>query len=186
MTKKTALVLIDVQNDYFPGGSMELVAPTAAAATASTLLTHFRQRLQPVIHIQHIALQEGATFFLPNTPGANIHQSVAPLPSEKVITKHFPNSFRETTLLEYLREEQITHLVFCGMMTDICIDASVRAAFDLGFENTVISDAVTTRDRELHGETIPAGNITNSFLAGLNALGGLYTQILSAEQYLTK
>ncbi|RAJ83585.1 nicotinamidase-related amidase [Chitinophaga dinghuensis] len=186
MAKKTALVLIDLQNDYFPGGAMELVAPDIAAATASHLLSHFRNSQQPVIHIQHIALQEGATFFLPNTPGAAIHQSVHPLPSEKVITKHFPNSFRDTALLEYLQAEHITHLVFCGMMTDICIDATVRAAFDLGFENTIISDAVTTRNRELHGETIPAGNITKSFLAGLNALGGLYTQIQSGEQYLTK
>lgn len=181
---KTALLIIDIQNDYFPGGTMELVSADETAEKAARILGHFRDRHLPVIHIQHIALQEGATFFLPNTPGADIHKRVKPLADEKIITKNYPNSFRDTELLEWLRNNNISNLVICGMMTDVCVDATTRAAMDFGFKNTIITDAVTTRDRELSGEVIPARQITKAYLAGLNALGGLYAEIRTSEQYL--
>ena len=75
----TALVLIDIQNDYFSGGAMELVGTEAAAQKAAQLLAAFRAKGQPVVHIQHLATRLGATFFLPGTPGADIHSSVRPL-----------------------------------------------------------------------------------------------------------
>jgi len=184
MKSQKALVIIDIQNDYFPKGAMELVSALEAAEKANKMLTYFRNNKMLVIHIKHIALQEGANFFLPNTLGAEIHKSVFPLPAEKVIAKHYPNSFRDTELLKYLQENKISDLVFCGMMTDVCIDASVRAAMDYGFNNTIIADTVATRDRELNGETIPAVQITKSYLAGLNALGGLYATIETSSAYI--
>lgn len=190
MTKEinnnTALLLIDIQNDYFPGGTMELFAPNEVAEKAKTVLSYFRDHAMPVVHIQHIAVQEGAGFFLPETKGAEIHESVQPLKNEKVIVKNFPNSFRETGLLNYLKEKSISNLVICGMMTDVCVSSTTRAATDFGFHNTVISDAVTTRDRHFEGKIISAQQITESFLAGLNALGGLYATIESSEIYLKK
>ena len=184
--EKTALIIIDIQNDYFPGGTMELVEPEKAALKAKEVLSYFRENRMPVIHVQHIALQEGATFFLPNTKGAEINSIVAPLANEKVITKNYPNSFRDTKLLEYLHENNITNLVFAGMMTDVCIDATVRASMDNGFTNTLITDAVATRDRELNGKVVPASQINTAFLAGLNALGGLYATVLSSDEFLAK
>lgn len=184
--EKTALIIIDIQNDYFPGGTMELVEPEKAALKAKEVLSYFRENKMPVIHVQHIALQDGATFFLPNTKGAEINSIVAPLANEKVITKNYPNSFRDTKLLEYLHENNITNLVFAGMMTDVCIDATVRASMDNGFNNTLISDAVATRDRELNGKVVPASQINTAFLAGLNALGGLYATVLSSDEFLAK
>lgn len=184
--EKTALIIIDIQNDYFPGGTMELVEPEKAALKAKEVLSYFRENKMPVIHVQHIAVQEGATFFLPNTKGAEINSIVAPLANEKVITKNYPNSFRDTKLLEYLHENKITNLIFAGMMTDVCIDATVRASMDNGFNNTLISDAVATRDRELNGKVVPASQINTAFLAGLNALGGLYATVLSSDEFLAK
>jgi nicotinamidase-related amidase len=181
---KTALLIIDIQNDYFPGGTMELVSADETAEKAAQMLKYFRDMQLPVIHIQHIALQEGATFFLPNTPGAEINKSVRPLAGEKIITKNYPNSFRDTELLEWLKHNNISNLVICGMMTDVCVDATTRAAMDFGFHNTIITDAVTTRDRDLNGEVIPAGQITKAYVAGLNALGGLYAKVSTSEQYL--
>jgi nicotinamidase-related amidase len=180
----TALVIIDVQNDYFAGGNMSLVGSVEASQKAKQILEYYRQNHLPVIHIKHIALQAGATFFLPGTNGAEIHPSVTPKDGEKVITKHFPNSFRETELLSYLKSKGITKLVICGMMTDVCVDATVRAAMDLGFTNTVIGDACATRDRELGTETIKAEEVNESFLAGMAALDGLYAKVLTTEQYL--
>ncbi len=57
---KTALILIDIQNDYFPGGRMELEDPLEAAAQARRLLDFFRQQGWPTVHIQHISTRPGA------------------------------------------------------------------------------------------------------------------------------
>lgn len=85
---KQALLLIDIQNDNFPGGAMELVGSVAAAAKAGLLLHAFRENGIPVLHVQHISARPGAAFFLPGTPGAQIHQSVAPRPDEPVFQKN--------------------------------------------------------------------------------------------------
>jgi nicotinamidase-related amidase len=180
----TALVIIDVQNDYFPGGKMSLVGSVEASQKAKELLEYYRLHHMPVIHIKHIALQAGATFFLPDTKGAEIYSAVIPKDGEKIITKHYPNSFRETDLLAHLKSKGITSLVICGMMTDVCVDATVRASMDLGFNNTVIGDACATRDRELGTETIKASEINEAFLAGMSALDGLYAKVMTTEQYL--
>ena len=126
----TCLMLVDIQNDYFPGGNMELAGIEAAAANARLLLNEFRKNDQPVIHIQHIAIHGGATFFLPETNGAEINQRVVPQGDEIVVVKNYPNSFRDTRLLEILRQQRISDLLICGAMSHMCIDASVRAAFD--------------------------------------------------------
>src|SRR5215510_133910 len=99
----TALIIIDIQNDYFPGGTMTLVGPDAAAANAAKLLKTFREKKLPIVHVQHLSVRPGATFFLPGTKGAEIHESVRPVGSETLIQKNFPNAFRETKLLEHLR-----------------------------------------------------------------------------------
>jgi nicotinamidase-related amidase len=183
-SNKTALVIIDIQNDYFPGGTMELASADDTAAKAASVLSYFRKKEMPVIHVQHISLQEGATFFLPNTEGAEIHKSMTPLKTEKVITKNFPNSFRDTKLLDYLKENNISKLILCGMMTDVCVDSTTRAAMDYGFENTIITDAVTTKTREFNGKVLLAEQVTESYLSGLNALGGLYAKLESSEKYV--
>lgn len=182
--ENTALLIIDVQNDYFKGGNMELVGYEAAGKNTKQVLEYFRAKNLPVIHIKHIATQEGATFFLPNTSGAEINSVVAPKEGEKIITKNYPNSFRETELLSYLQSKGIKNLVITGMMTDVCVDATVRAAMDLGFSNTVIGDAVATRDRELYGKTVTASDINRSYLAGMTALGNLYAKVVTTKEFL--
>ncbi len=165
---KQALLLIDIQNDYFDGGTMTLVNARTASRQAKLLLEAFRNKHLPVIHIQHIAIRPTATFFLPDTFGANIHEDVQPLQGEKVVIKHFPNSFRETELLDVLREYEITHLTVAGMMTHMCIDATTRAATDLGYVCTLVGDACATRNLEINGETVKAADVHNAFLAALN------------------
>jgi nicotinamidase-related amidase len=176
---KTGLVLVDIQNDYFPGGSMELVGMDAAADMASTVLEQFRQRKNPVYHIQHISTRPGATFFVPGTEGMKTHASVASVEDEAVIQKNFPNSFRDTSLLETLRADSIEHLVICGAMSHMCIDATTRAAFDLGFSCTVVSDACATRDLQFQGEPVSAKNVHAAFMA---ALAVPYASVVTAKE----
>ncbi|MCX5893908.1 MAG: cysteine hydrolase family protein, partial [Deltaproteobacteria bacterium] len=128
-----ALLLVDLQNDYFPGGKMELVGINEAVIQAQALLAEFRRRHWPTYHIQHVSLRAGAPFFVPGTPGVEIQTLIAPLPGETVLEKHFPNSFRDTGLQEKLAAAQVQELVICGAMSHMCIDATTQAAVDLGF-----------------------------------------------------
>ncbi|GAB6190767.1 cysteine hydrolase family protein [Desulfocastanea catecholica] len=136
------LLLIDLQNDYFVGGNMALVHINQAAANARQLLEKFRSKNLPVIHIQHIAARPGVTFFLPNTNGVEINEMVSPIKGEKVVNKSYPNSFRETELLEILKKTEKDTVVICGAMSHMCIDATTRAAFDYGFNCVVVEDAL--------------------------------------------
>lgn len=177
----TALILIDIQKDYFSGGRKELVGSIEAAGAATRLLAEFRKASWPVIHIQHVSVQPAATFFLPGTAGIEIYPSVTPQPDEPVVIKHYPNSFRETDLLEIIRRANVDGILFCGMMTSMCIDATVRAAFDLGFTCTIAQDACATLDLTFNGETIPARQVHGSFLA---ALGAVYANIRTTDAIL--
>jgi len=176
---QTALLLIDIQNDYFPGGAMELAGSPEAGQRAAALLASFRGKGLPVIHVQHISTRPGATFFLPDTRGVEIHECVAPQTGETVIRKHFPNSFRETPLLDHLRGRKIDTLVIGGMMTHMCVDTTVRAAFDLGFANQLAHDACATRALSFGGSTVTATDVQTAFIASLN---GLFAKVQSAGE----
>jgi len=175
----SALLIIDIQNDYFPGGAMALVNPDAAAANAAKLLTAHRKKGLPVIHMQHLSVRPGATFFIPGTPGAEIHASVKPLPGETVFQKNFPNSFRETPLLEHLRGAGVANLVIAGMMTHMCVDTTTRAAADLGFACSLAHDACATRALSFNGVEVPAQSVQAAYMAGLN---GLFAKVLPAAE----
>lgn len=179
--ENAALLLIDIQNDYFPGGRFELDQADAAATQARAALDFFRERSLPVLHVRHESPQPGATFFLPGTPGAELHPRVEPRPGEAVVLKHFPNSFRQTDLQERLRALEVKHLVVVGMMTLMCVDATVRAAADLGYTVTVLLDACAARSLEFQGQTVPAPQVHAAFLA---ALGMGYAQVQATADFL--
>jgi nicotinamidase-related amidase len=178
---KAALILIDIQNDYFPGGAMELAGMTQAAAQAREALTACRQARRPIFHIQHLALGPGATFFRPDTPGVEINESVHPLPGEPLIQKHYPNAFRDTDLKEALQTAGVKEVVISGAMSHMCVDATTRAAFDYGFTCTVIHDACASRDLVFEGLTIPAAQVHGAFMA---ALGMRYARVMSLKEFL--
>lgn len=178
---KTVLILIDIQNDYFSNGKMELHESEMAGNNASKILQKFRNDDLPVIHIQHISTRSDATFFIPNTKGAEIHNDVKPLKGEEVIIKHYPNSFRDTDLLKILKERNIEKLVICGMMTHMCVDATTRASKDFGFDCIVIGDACATRDLEINGEKVKATEVQKSFLSALNYF---YSNVINTQEYL--
>jgi len=174
----TALVLIDIQKDYFPGGTMELSGAEAAVAKAARVLGWFREKGWPVVHVRHLAAQPDATFFIPGTAGADFHSYVMPQGNETVIEKHFPNSFRETPLKSMLEQAKVTKLVIAGSMTHMCVDATTRAAFDLGFQCVVLADACATRDLAFGHVTVPAAHVQAAFLA---ALGAVYAQVTGVK-----
>ncbi len=175
MGDTSALILVDIQNDYFPGGRNPLVGAEAAVQVAREVLEDARQRRDTVIHVLHISLRPNATFFLPGTTGVEIHPLVAPRGDELLMQKHHPNAFRETMLLDQLRRRQISRLRFCGMMTHMCIDTTVRAAADLGFDCAVVGDATATKDLTHGNVTVPAAHVQAAYLAGLD---GLFAKVI--------
>ena len=178
---KTGLILVDIQNDYFAGGRMELVGMEEAAENASQLLAYFRDNQKPTFHIQHVSTREGATFFLPNTRGVEFHDSIKPAPDDRVIQKNFPNSFRETALFDALKRAQVDSVVICGAMSHMCIDATTRAAADLGFQCTLIHDACATRNLEFGTQKVLAEDEHASFMAALNAA---YARVISCKEFI--
>jgi len=175
----TALVIIDIQNDYFPGGAMELEGAEAAGQNAAAAIRTFRARGLPVIHVRHLSVRPGSTFFIPGTKGADIHALVRPQGGETVIEKNFPNSFRSTALKEILDQQQIKNLALAGMMTHMCVDATVRHAADLGYRITLLGDACATRAQSFGGETVPARQVHAAFLAALN---GFYAKVIPSHE----
>jgi len=162
---------------------MELVGIDKAAANAHILLNEFRKAKLPVIHIRHISTRPGATFFLPETDGAKINQSVTPQDDEIVVVKSFPNGFRGTSLFEILREGKSDTLVICGAMSHMCIDATTRAAFDLGFNCIVAEDACATRNLMFKGKTIKASDVHASFMAALSVP---YAKVMATNELIER
>ncbi len=168
---KTALLVIDIQKDYFPGGKYELVNPLAAAKNAYMLLQCFRGHSGHHVHIQHISLEPDATFFIKGDSGSDIHDSAAHFEGEPIVYKHEPNSFLNTNLLEMLKGWGVERVVITGMMSHMCVDATARAASDLGFKVIIAEDACATRDLQFGGTTIPADHVHKAFMSALQSYG---------------
>ena len=173
-----ALLIIDIQRDYFPGGAFPLVEPERAAANAATVLDAFRSAGDPVVHLQHVWDAPDATFMRPGTDGVEIHDAVAPAAGEPVLQKAAPNGFVDTRLEEELRRRDVDELVVAGMMSSMCVDATVRAAVDLGFTTTVVHDACAAPDLEFLGEAIPGAAVHGAFMA---ALADGYASLVAAD-----
>jgi nicotinamidase-related amidase len=178
-----ALLIIDIQNDYFPGGAFPLADPEAAAASARSVLERFRAADEPVIHLQHASTGPDARFMIPGTEGQQIHEAVAPIAGETVIEKGAPNGFVATSLEDHLRDDSIDELIVCGMMTSMCVDATVRAASDMGFGVTVVHDACAAPSLQFQDMSIEAPAVHGAFLA---ALGSRYATVVSAEDLLAE
>lgn len=175
------LLLIDIQNDYFPGGRNELCGAEKAVFQAVRLLSFFREKRMPVFHIRHINDRQGSTFFLPETMGSEIHTSVAPIKNETIIIKHSPDSFFQTGLNELLNKSGIRDLAVCGMMTHMCVDTTVRAAKNYGYNITLMEDACATKDLTHNGNIIPAATVGSVYMASLEKT---FAKIINTEKWL--
>jgi len=180
---KRALVLIDIQNDYFPGGKWTLSGIESAADNAAKVLAAARAAGDLVVHVRHEFPTAEAPFFAPGSEGAKIHPKTRNLDGEQVVLKHHVNSFRETDLKAILDRNGVEEVVICGAMSHMCVDAGTRAANDLGYQCVVVHDACATRDQEFEGTVVPAAQVHAAFMAALR-FG--YATLLTTEEYLAK
>lgn len=178
---KQAVIVVDIQNDYFPGGLWTLHGAEAAADKAAQVIAGAREAGDLVVHIRHEFTSPDAPFFRPGSEGAHIHPKVLNAPGEPVVLKHFVNSFRETELREILVRNGVEKVTVVGSMSHMCIDGVARAAADYGYEVTVVHDACATRDLEFNGRTIPAEQVHAAFMS---ALAFAYAKVVSTGEYL--
>ncbi|MBE1281749.1 MAG: isochorismatase family protein [Rhodobacteraceae bacterium] len=177
---KSALILIDIQNDYFPGGNWELHKIEESAANARRLLEQARADGQTIVHVRHES-PEGAPFFAVGSKGAEIHPTMQPSAEEAVVTKTEVNAFKGTDLKQILDDASITAVTIAGDMSHMCVDAATRAASDFGYDVTLVEDACSSRDLEFNGDVIPAEQAHKAFMS---ALGFAYATVTTTDAYL--
>jgi nicotinamidase-related amidase len=177
---RPALVIVDIQNFYFPGGSLPLQGSEAASLNAKKVLEMFRAKKWPVIHVRHLS-KSVADAALAGDPQWGFQANVAPFPGEPVVAKREVNAFRGTNLLDLLKGLKVKNLVIIGMQTHMCLEGAVRAAADYGFDVTVAEDACATRDLEFNGIKVPAEAVHLSTLATLK---GNYAKIVTTAELL--
>lgn len=172
-----AVIVVDLQNEYLPSGKLPLTGIEEAVATAAWVIGEARASGEPVIHVRHECATADSPIFTPGTANVEIIAAVQPQEPETVIVKHYPNSFRETGLQALLAEQGIKEVVVVGAMSHMCIDATARAAADLGYAVTVVADACATRDLEFAGTTVAAPDVHAAFMSAL-AFG--YANVVAA------
>lgn len=178
---KQALVLIDLQKDYFPGGKWTLHNVETAAKNAAAILQSARTNGDLIVHVHHEFLIDEPPFFAPQTEGAEIHPSVAPGDGEQTVLKHQVNAFHQTNLKELLDANKIEDVTFVGAMSHMCIDSAARSASDQGFNVTVVEDACASRNLDFDGQTIEASNVHAAYMS---ALSFAFANVVSTEAYL--
>lgn len=179
---KRAIVVVDIQNEYFPSGKMPLVGIVDAVANAARVIEAARSRGDEVIYVRHETPSPKALVFAPGSTGVEINSAVQPLKGEPIILKHYPNAFRGTELKQMLDMKGIKDVVIIGAMSHMCIDATSRAAADLGYNAIIIHDACATTNLEFKGVTIPAVQVHGAFMAGL---AFAYGKVMTTSEYLS-
>jgi nicotinamidase-related amidase len=164
------LLIVDIQDFYFPGDGPGLVNAEQASLTAKEILQVFRDKKQLVVHVRHKSRK-----------GSEIHKNVEPISNEKIITKEEVNSFLGTDLLEYLRGNHINRVVIIGMQTQMCLEAAVRAAHDYGFECVVVQEACATRDLKFGGKVVKAEDVQTSTFATIT--DGGYGKVIEMKVF---
>lgn len=167
MNRKTALLLIDVQQGFdqqsYWGGRRN--NPDAEEKIAD-LLAQWRMQELPIIHVKHNSLTPGSPL-RPGQKGNQIKPEATPRPDEVLIVKQVNSAFIGTPLEAYLKHQGIQHLVICGFITDHCVSTTARMGANLGFSISVVEDATVTFDRHFRGVHYRAEDIHQYHLLSL-------------------
>lgn len=148
-----ALIVIDLQNDYFPEGSFPLWNTETTLLNIETAIEKANQQAVPVILIQHVANSDAgiSPFFNKDTTGVEIHSRILKAaPNAKVVVKEFADSFEQTNLEEALKELGVNELLVCGMMTQNCVTHTAISKAAEKYKVSILADCCTTVDEMIH------------------------------------
>jgi len=182
--ENTALIIIDLQNDYF--GSIKdakwpLYKTEKAAENTLKILTKAREKNLKIVHVRHEFQGDNPPFFAPNTKGSTIHESLTPKENESQVLKNGVNAFLNTDLKAILDESNITNVIIVGAMSYMCIDAVTRAASDYGYNCFLAHDACATSNIEFNGVKVEAKLAHATIMA---ALSFAYANVQTSEEIL--
>lgn len=161
-----ALIVIDVQNDYFSGGASALPNAEQALPNILRLISQARKRGEPVVYIQHIT-PPGAPVFGEGSEGAKLHAQLDVQAADPCFQKAHPSSFQGTGLQDWLQGHGITTVDVCGFMTQMCCDTTTREAYARGYKVRLFSDACAARDLVTDGGTISHDVVHRTHLGAL-------------------
>ncbi len=142
---KRALLVIDVQNEYFTG-KLPVTYPENSFGNIIKVIDFANENKIPVLLIQHTNPGKDSATFKEGTNEHEIHDEVLKRGYDKIIEKNLPGSFTGTELSSWLKENDIDTLVISGYMTQMCCDTTARQAMHLGFNVEFLSDATGTLD----------------------------------------
>jgi nicotinamidase-related amidase len=179
---RTALLLVDLQREFFDGA---LPVPGAAHALAQArgLLEWARTTGVQVVFVRQQATRADAPLFAPGSAGAELAPGLSPRPEELVVTKSAAGAFSRTDLHRTLAARQVELLVVAGLMTHLAVDTTARDATVLGYQVVVVSDATATR-------TLPGprgdGLVDHETLqrAALAVLADRFAEVLTTDEVL--
>lgn len=156
---QSALLVIDLQKDYFSGGKFPLWNTEQTLSNIKAAIEKANQQAIPVIHIQHIASNKVgiAPFFNEGTEGAEIHPAILKAaPNAEVVVKMHANSFHKTRLEATLQQLGVTELIICGMMTQNCVTHTAISKAAEKYTVSILQDCCTTVDEMIHNIALHA------------------------------
>lgn len=176
---KRALLVIDVQNEYFSGllpithpqGHLTNILRAMDAAAASNI---------PCVVVQHTFLQPNMPFFQRGTPQWELHPEVLARPHDLLIEKNLPGSFTGTELESWLRQHGIDTVVIAGYMTHMCCDTTARQAVHRGFTVEFLNDATGTLPLNNTAGEVSAEELQRSILCAQQML---LSEVISTDEW---
>ena len=163
MVNKTALIIIDPQNDYLAGGKYPLWNMEASIKQIQLAIKTATEKNMPIYFVQHIASAE-APFFQEGSEGAEVIRVLREgAPDANVVVKHYADSFEQTELDQLLKAEGIGKIVLCGMMTQNCITHTALSKTAEEYQVSILSDACTTVDEMVHNIALNALSVRCTF-----------------------
>jgi nicotinamidase-related amidase len=163
---KRALLVIDVQKEYCPGGAWALPDAERTLPNIASLIARSRERGEPVVFIQHVA-PAGSPVFAQGSAGMEFAAGLDVRPGDPVFPKRHPSSFQETGLPAWIAQAGVAELDVCGYMTHMCCDTSTREGYSRGLVMRLYADACAARDLTVDGIVLPHGTVHRVSLGAL-------------------
>lgn len=160
---KRALLVIDVQNEYF-SGKLPISHPSESLDNILKAMDFAAANHIPVALIQHAAKSDDSPVFRKGSHEWELHPEIEKRPRDILIEKHWPDSFAETTLGEWLTNNGIDTLTVCGYMTQMCCDTTARRAYHLGYVVEFLADATGTLSFTNEAGTVTAEELHRAIL----------------------
>jgi nicotinamidase-related amidase len=160
---KEALLVIDVQNEYFTG-KLPVTYPAGSLDNILTAIDWAHEGRVPVIVIRHTNTAPEAVTFRKGTPGWELHDEIRRRHADRIMEKTLPGSFTGTSLGDWLQERSVSSVTIAGYMTQMCCDTTARQAFHRNFAVNFLSDATGTLSFSNHAGSISAADLHHAIL----------------------